>query len=429
MLGTVLSHSSVSFHLLPLPGTQKPSRKKVETPKKRDRAPSRDRSGSPPVPIWTRRKASKGKVWGKSKGRGPRVLPFGSIASVTAFLRVSLALWAVGNAKLKLAWSAYFDDFLSLCEKTSAKHTDMCIAAMFSFLGWKLSEDKLILFDSVCEVLGVSLDFRSAKLGMVKVNNTQERVEELVDELQKIVASGTLPRKDGERLRGRLQFASSQLFGRVFRRHLKEFQALSEKTKSTLVSLSSALTLNKPREISRGLSDHIHIYVDASFEPGGYSGIGGLCVNSDGSVISFFSEEVPPDLLCLIEKGSKETIILKLEMVAILVAATIWQDMMHSKRAVIFIDNEPVRKSFIKGHSQNYLVSSLMEAFYLIEEEVRCQVWLRLERVPSQSNPADEPSRMECSTLLGCTARLRVDVMDIWVKSAQRTGGDSAAKD
>lgn len=39
-----------------------------------------------------------------------RVLPFGSIASVTAFLRVSLALWGVGDQLLKLTWSAHFDD-------------------------------------------------------------------------------------------------------------------------------------------------------------------------------------------------------------------------------------------------------------------------------------------------------------------------------
>ena len=39
-----------------------------------------------------------------------RVLPFGSIASVTAFLRVSLAIWKIGSSLLKLMWSAYFDD-------------------------------------------------------------------------------------------------------------------------------------------------------------------------------------------------------------------------------------------------------------------------------------------------------------------------------
>ena len=61
-----------------------------------------------------------------------KVLPFGSIASVTAFLRVSNALWAIGSKLLKLAWSAYFDDFLSLSEKDTEKHTEMCILSLFS---------------------------------------------------------------------------------------------------------------------------------------------------------------------------------------------------------------------------------------------------------------------------------------------------------
>ena len=42
------------------------------------------------------------------------VFPFGSIASVTAFLRVSFALWKVGSTLLHLMWSVYFDDFLSV---------------------------------------------------------------------------------------------------------------------------------------------------------------------------------------------------------------------------------------------------------------------------------------------------------------------------
>ena len=40
------------------------------------------------------------------------VLPFGSIASVTAFLRGALAIWKVGTSLIRFLWSAYFDDFL-----------------------------------------------------------------------------------------------------------------------------------------------------------------------------------------------------------------------------------------------------------------------------------------------------------------------------
>lgn len=109
---------------------------------------------------------------------GQRVLPFGSIASVTVFLRVSLALWAVDNRLLKLTWPAYFDSF-SVSEATSAKRADLCITSLFCFLGWKLSESKLVPFLSVCKVLGVQLDLRDAKLGAAQVSDAPERVEEL----------------------------------------------------------------------------------------------------------------------------------------------------------------------------------------------------------------------------------------------------------
>ena len=42
------------------------------------------------------------------------VLPFGSVASVTAFLRCAMGLWIIACRVLHLAWTSYFDDFLSL---------------------------------------------------------------------------------------------------------------------------------------------------------------------------------------------------------------------------------------------------------------------------------------------------------------------------
>lgn len=124
-----------------------------------------------------------------------KVLPFGPIASVTAFLRVSLALWALGNHLLHLTWSAYFDDFLSLSDKSTAKHTELCITALFSFLGWKLSADKLVPFDSCCKVLGVQLDLSETSLGRAAISNTQERVEELTSDISATLQSGLLNKK------------------------------------------------------------------------------------------------------------------------------------------------------------------------------------------------------------------------------------------
>lgn len=111
-----------------------------------------------------------------------------------------MAVWAVGNHVLKLTWSACFDGFLSLCEGAAMKHADMCVSALFSFLGWGLSEDKLVSFDSGCKVLYRNL----AGLGGCQ-NGVGSGFE--------ILKSRRFSKKDGDRLRGRLQFANIHLFG------------------------------------------------------------------------------------------------------------------------------------------------------------------------------------------------------------------------
>ena len=149
------------------------------------------------------------------------VLPFGSIASVTAFLRVSLALWKVGSTLLHLLWSVYFDDFLCLARSSESKHVEFCVDSLFSLLGWRISKNKLLDFNTLCKVLGVQVDLRQSGDKWCFVTNTEERVEEMVNELDGAIRANMLPRSEGEKLRGRLQFASSQVFGRKFRRLLK----------------------------------------------------------------------------------------------------------------------------------------------------------------------------------------------------------------
>ena len=60
-------------------------------------------------------------VFNPSKGKPEvfqqRVLPFGSIASVTAFLRMANVLWKIGTRLLNLMWSSYFDDYFSIAKR------------------------------------------------------------------------------------------------------------------------------------------------------------------------------------------------------------------------------------------------------------------------------------------------------------------------
>ena len=219
-----------------------------------------------------------------------KVLPFGSVASVTAFLRVAHGIWKVGARLLRLMWTSYFDDFLSVTTSETSRHTDVIISSLFSILGWRLSEDKLIDYHTMCKVLGVEFDVRMSGQGLAAVANAQDRVKELCEELDSVLTSGSLKRADGERLRGRLQFASGQLFGRSARNRLRILSkhissgraALCDNTMLALRELREQISLNIPRTISGKMSDHVHVYVDASYDPEGYSGVGGVFYDSSG---------------------------------------------------------------------------------------------------------------------------------------------------
>lgn len=258
-----------------------------------------------------------------------RVLPFGSVASVTAFLRVAHGVWKLGSRLLKLIWTSYFDDFFSVAEEPTARHTDLVIMSMFNLLGWKLSSGKLIDYHTMCKVLGVEFDFKFAGEGLVAVRNREDRTKELCDKLDLILDTNILKRAGGERLRGRLQFASGQLFGRSARNSLRTLskhiasnrQRLCEETSSALRNLRHQLQENMPRTIRGSMSDHIHMYVDASFDLDGYySGVGGIAYTSSGSIIGFLSEKMSKSFILATMEKDQQTMIQELEMLALLIA-------------------------------------------------------------------------------------------------------------
>ena len=121
------------------------------------------------------------------------------------------------------------------------------------------------------------------KILLCFVTNTEERVEELVRELDEALRTKMLPTvRERNSIRGRLQFASSQMFGRKFRRVLKVLSnhvTQGRKTQSCLSDIRELLTQNTPRKIETSQAEVLHIYVDASFDYSDYSGVGGMIVD------------------------------------------------------------------------------------------------------------------------------------------------------
>ena len=122
------------------------------------------------------------------------------------------------------------------------------------------------------------------------------------------------------------------------------------------------------------LSDHVHIYVDASFEDGGYSRLGGALYDSKWNLLSFFSEQLDRTFLDQVKRDGEVSIIQEMEMLALLVAIELWCLEWNGHRVVNFTDSEAVRTSFLKTCSR------LLTRVFTLEENHLCPLWI--ERIP-----------------------------------------------
>lgn len=297
----------------------------------------------------------------------------------------------------------------------------MCISTFFHLLGWELSNDKLVPYSECCKVLCVELTLTKTPAGCFEVRNTESRVLELRESMMQVLETNSLSRVEGERLRGRLQFASNQLFGGRFRNCLRELNfhvARGMKTDSAELAASlrlmcHLLVLNSPRSVSVAHVQWSYLFVDASFDPEVFSGIGGVLFDSSGTCTGCFSERDDTTLLQSLMKPEQQTAILELEGLAVAAALGVFQEKVRGTRLVIFTDNQSVQASLVTCKSANDSLDLIIRSICTFEEDLCTLAWI--DRVPNYSNPADLLSREVCHSYRGVPWS-KVCLMEVWRK-------------
>ena len=176
---------------------------------------------------------------------------------------------------------------------------------------------------------------------------------------------------------------------------------------------------NKPRKVTGALSEFVHIYVDASFEPEVYSGIGGVIYDAAGSLLGFFSEKVPDETLKQLTNLGQKTVIQELEALSLLAAFTVFESFITGKRVVVFTDSDSVRGAFLKSWSNSDQCDRIVLALLEVEESLNFHIWV--ERVPSQSNPSDFFSR-ESVEVHNDMPKLKCEVHKLWTELVHPVG-------
>jgi hypothetical protein len=87
----------------------------------------------------------------------------------------------------------------------------------------------------------------------------------------------------------------------------------------------------------------------------------------------------------------RKTQIAMVELFAVVVAAAAFADIIKGKRLLIFVDAEAIQGAVIKGYSGRADICELVGLFWAIVRELDVLVYI--DRVPTDMNPADLPSR------------------------------------
>ena len=333
-----------------------------------------------------------------------RALPFGASRSVYSFLRVSHSLWWLGCVALGLTWSSFFDDFITFCRECESKVVLGVIDQFFRLLGWQVSSgDKDLPFASQFKALGVEISLRKCHLGSVIFRNTERRVQELVETMTGILEKGHLSQQEALSLRGRMQFAKAQIWGRAARLCLSSVtehaygstkEVLSPATMVAMSTFRECLQSSPPRKISCNWDNPWFIFTDASFQPTDVDCpccLGGVLVGPDGKQISAFSLVLDFNQLELLGYPEKKTVIFEAELVAVLLAMKLWPSKIAHKPCMFFIDNNSARDISISGNARTEPGNTLASMLLLLEDSLGVIAWYA--RVASASNIADSPSR------------------------------------
>ena len=286
-----------------------------------------------------------------------------------------------------------------------ATSTISAAKGMLHLLGFRYAEHKLEAPKPVAEVLGVNVDcLRVSSNGQVQYVMKENRRKEVLESIEEILRSKSLVPFDLPSILGRVQFADGQLTGRTGRLAMadirevglrsKEQLKLDDDTLKALESLKPRSICNAPKTFSLRCDEQpILVYTDGSYEHAEgeeKAMICGVLIHRD-EPCRVFGNHVPKPLLTKWHKAGKEHVIGQVDLYAIVIARTLWKDVMRDKRVIMFVDNWAVLDCYIPGTAKERTWRELLLKIEEVDFEHPSYVWAA--RVPSESNIAHPPSR------------------------------------
>jgi hypothetical protein len=329
---------------------------------------------------------------------------FGLVSAVYNYNRRSALLDEILRKVFGLVSFNFYDDKFGFEPEDTAGSAFACAELAHLWLGAAYDQKKL-QFGPVVDILGVTYGLPAF---MIRIK--ESRKEEIVDEIEFIKKAGFLEPGRAGKLKGKLMFGASQLWGKVGRAY---FRAVSERQyargydpeKHAALSAGLLLALNQwvklisngpPREINpmRPAPSEVVIFTDG-YTPDqrkketGFSRVGAVLFAKHCSLPAQFGEIVPDQVIQTWLPRSTQ--ICMVELVATVLAFHTFKEYLRGRTGLLLVDAEAVEGALVKGYSARSDLCELVGVFWDLVLELKALVYI--DRVPTDANCSDGSSR------------------------------------
>ena len=326
---------------------------------------------------------------------------FGVVAAVYNYNRrsglINDFLWTL----FKVPAAFFYDDKFGFEPKQTIGTAMKAVRWLHSRLGADFAEKKVQLKDRPV-ILGIEYDLPNRLLQV-----TEDRREELKSELRHHLSQKSLTSGQAAKLKGKLLYAATQLWGKIGRAYLRP---LSERqySKKPRTKLDKALELalkawirlldSAPRRTLRPNmnTDTDYVLFTDGFFPDwrkaetGKPQVGGVLFETKG-------RESPKYFTQKLEQSRMDTWITRknqiamVELFAPVLALETFKGQLKGKKVLLFVDSESVEGALVKGYSSREDISELVGQFWDVAASLECTIYI--DRVSTDGNPAVGPSR------------------------------------
>ena len=307
----------------------------------------------------------------------------------------------------------YVDDYFSLEKEATARHAMQCFVRLVRAT---LGPDALAERKTECkrplEVLGIEVEVEQDG---VTLEVTATKRKEWGDRLREAKHSGILTAGEASKHAGRLGFAAQKCFHKIGRAMLRPFFAqqyaplrgyrMSPSLKKAvdwwLEVLADRVTQKVP---TRRRTKMVQLFTDARSKP---PRLAAVLVTEEGI---WYTDLEPSQELWDTLRDRRDKQIMAWEMLAIALGTSTFAEQLKGKLVRVWCDNVGAEKALSAGAAKATDHNMQIHALWLQAARNGHGLWI--ERVPTDDNVADLPSREEYELLERIGAQWTKPVMD-----------------